>query len=103
MPKFTIEMTHRLTESFKKLGLIKGFSDTADCVDSNVFYKIDKIIQKTKIIVDEKGTEAAAISMSSITTGVPKFFKVNHPFLYLIRNKKTNTILFEDFVKNPKL
>ena len=104
MPKFTIEMKYKLSESFKKLGLIKGFSDSADCVDSKVSYKINKIIQKAKIIVDEKGTEAAAVTVcDSMTMGIGNRFKIDHPFLYLIRNKKTNTILFEGFMKNPNL
>lgn len=102
MPKFTIEMKLELTESFKKLGLIKGFSNSADFVDSKVPYKIDNIIQKAKIIVDEKGTVAAAATeIQCMTMGIPKTFKANRPFLYLIRNKKTNTILFEGFMKNP--
>lgn len=90
MPKFTIEMNSLLNKSLQNLGLI--------------IYKIDKIIQKAKIIVDAKRTEvAAATGLVCASMGMPKYFQVNRPFLYLIRNKKAHTILFEGFVKNPNL
>lgn len=104
MPKFTIEMKSQLSEFFQKLGLIKGFSDSADCVDPKVTYNIDKIIQKAKIIVNKKGTRAAAATGNVCASmGMPRYFKIDRPFLYLIRNKKTHAILFEGFVKNPNL
>lgn len=38
----------------------KAFTTDADCTDPNISYYVSKIIQKAKIILDEKGTEATA-------------------------------------------
>ena len=63
--------------------------------------------QKTKIIVDEKGTEASAITMITMnkTTAVMTETEiidvtVNKPFMYVIRDSSTNIILFAGYVYN---
>ena len=32
----------------------------------------------------------------------PRYFKADHPFLFLIRDQKTNSVLFVGRVSNPK-
>ena len=59
---------------------------------------ISKVIHQSFIEVNEEGTEAAAataviMSGKSISLG-PKIFKADHPFLFFIIHKPTNTILF---------
>jgi len=50
------------------------------------------------VIVDEEGTEAAGTTVMYMTKGmaISKFatFKADHSFIYLIRHKPTNTIVF---------
>ena len=102
MPEFTIESKFELNETFKQLGLINAFENTAECTDKKVSYKLEKIIQKAKIIVNKEGTEAAAVTcLCTLTKGCPKILLVDHPFIYFIRNKKTNSILFEGYVNDP--
>ena len=103
MPEFKIESKFELNEIFKQLGLVNAFQYTAECTDKKVAYKIGKIIQKAKIIVNIEGTEAAAATFTeAMTTGCSKLLYIDHPFFYFIRNKITNSILFEGFVNDPR-
>ena len=107
MPKFTIEQKTSLNQVFNDLGIHQAFTDAAECTDPNVPYFISSILQKAKIVVDEKGTVAAAAThmmiscMCAIKEEVHEFI-ANHPFIYLLRHTKTGAILFNGFVKNPK-
>ena len=107
LPKFTFESKIQLNGIFKSLGLNKAFTDCAECADPKVSYYITSIIQKAKIILDENGTEAAAATGMMMRMRraiqpdpIAEVF-ADHPFVYLLRNKTTNSILFEGFVKNP--
>lgn len=107
MPKFSFESSLKLAPIFKELGMNKAFTDSAECADKNVKYQVDMIIQKAKIVLDENGTEAAAatgMTMKLLSLDEDQEYNVfaDHPFVYLLRNKETGTILFEGFVKNPQ-
>jgi len=61
--------------------------------------------------VDEKGTEAAAVTALIAPTCAPwhwpqieriPVFRADHPFLFLIRDRRSGTILFLGRVTNPK-
>ncbi|MCD6556596.1 MAG: hypothetical protein J7K64_05315, partial [Bacteroidales bacterium] len=62
--------------------------------------RIDKVIHQTFINIDETGTEAAAataVVMKRITSVDPSDlinFKANHPFVFLIKENMTGSILF---------
>ena len=107
LPKFSFESTFHLTNFFNDLGMKKAFYSGADCTDPNVSYTINNIIQKAKIILNEKGTSAAAATALCCVTGaslleeIPQDVFADHPFVYFIRNTQTKSILFEGFVKNP--
>lgn len=107
LPKFSFESKIQLNEIFQSLGLRKGFSEkAAECTDKKVQYFINSIIQKAKIVLDENGTVAAAATAMRMTFKTCKRERVinvdaNHPFVYLLRNKNSGSILFEGFVKNP--
>jgi serpin B len=69
---------------------------------------ISLILHKAFVSVDEKGTEAAAatvvvVEASSMPVNPvePMQFKVDRPFLFLIRDNPTGTILFVGRVMNP--
>ena len=109
LPKFTIENKIQLNSIFQSLGMKKAFTELAECTDPNISYYVSSIIQKAKIILDENGTEAAAATgmimmmcCAVIEPPTPQVF-ANRPFAYLLRNAKTGSILFEGFVKNPKV
>jgi len=63
--------------------------------DGNLF--IDEVLHKTFIKVDEEGTEAAAVTSVGIgLTAMPEtiYFRVDRPFVFLIRERHSGTILF---------
>lgn len=69
---------------------------------------VSKVLQKTFVKLDEKGTEAAAatavvaaIAGAEAPTTQPKAFKADHPFLFFLRDKRSNAILFAGRVSDP--
>jgi serpin B len=100
IPKFTIEYSINLKQTFQAMGMVDAFSKIADF--SNITekndLKIDKILHKSKINIDEKGTKASSatsVSMIQKTAFIPSIkFKANRPFVYVIRENHTGIILF---------
>ena len=102
LPKFEFEKTLPLNELCKKFGLKKSFSMEADFSgfsDNNDLF-ISELLHKAKIIVDEKSTEAAAVtevimdSKSAADIEEPKTFRADRPFLFIIRHRENGQILF---------
>lgn len=98
-PKFKFEGDYELNEPLMRMGMPLAFSNSADFTGilKNGGIKISKVKHKTFIEVDEKGTEAAAVtSVEIFTTSLPQqiHFKFNKPFVFAITEKDTNTILF---------
>lgn len=106
LPKFEVETTKEIKQAYKNLGINTLFTDRADLTKLSNNLKVDSIIQKAKIIVDEEGTEAAAVTVvianDSCAFEEVEYIKIdiNKPFIYTIRDSKTNTILFAGFVNN---
>lgn len=68
-------------------------------LSKNVF--VSSIFHATRIIVNEEGTEAAAITTAVLANkSIPPKFYVDRPFLYLIVEKKANLLLFAGEVKS---
>jgi len=62
-------------------------------------------IHKALVAVNEEGTEAAASTAVLMEGGEAEpipVFRADHPFLFLIRDKRTGSILFMGRVVNPK-
>lgn len=104
MPKFKTEYegnSKQIIDTLKKIGITDAFSHTnsdfSKIVTQDSFY-IDKILHKTKIEVEEKGTKAAAVTSVKMSNGCEVMeglrFIVNQPFLYTIRDIDTNMIIF---------
>ena len=101
MPKFSIDGHHLLTNILQGLGMVEAFTPMANfSLVSPDPLLISKVFQLAKIIVDEEGTEAAALTvMEEIETSTgdeenPEDFIIDHPFYFTIENKSTQTILF---------
>jgi len=108
MPKFTMETEYQLKETLQDMGMILPFSEIdADFsgMTGNKDLYIAWVVHKGFIEVNEQGTEAAAATAVGMElTSMPmdiKEFNANHPFLYLIQQKETGTILFMGKVVNP--
>ena len=103
LPKFRTEKSYQLADLFKALGVREAFTNNADFsgISEAEQLKIDAVIHKTFIDVDEEKTEAAAataIGMMRATAMPPQYpraeFHADHPFTYFIVDNDTGTILF---------
>lgn len=101
MPKFKIEYSERLNDTLKNIGIKTAF-DTKTArfekmFDSGNMWFTDTI-HKTFISVDEKGTEAAAVTAIGMAGASlppePIELKFNKPFYFAIRDNTSREILF---------
>ena len=107
IPRFEMTVDEKLPKILSKMGMKLAFTPNADFggIASGVY--ISKVIHKAFIGVDEKGTEAAAATIVIGVRGPPppplnQDFIADHPFLFLIRDNKTGSILFLGRLVNPK-
>ena len=97
LPKFKLEFSSSLKEALKDMGMTTAFNNDADLTglreERNL--KIDDVLHKTFLKVNESGTEAAAVTavIVKVTSARPvqeKIYqmKVNRPFLFMLRSNK---------------
>ena len=108
MPRFRVESQFSLKRALADLGMPVAFSDTeADFsgMDGKKDLYISDVVHKSYVLVDEAGTEAAAATaVIMTTTSMPTNIKdvtIDRPFIFLIRDNPTGTILFLGRVMNP--
>jgi serpin B len=106
LPKFTFESEFSLGRLLEEMGMPLAFSEQANLSGMNgkggLF--IDWMVHKAFVEVNEDGTEAAAATTGGIrATSIPAQFTANHPFLFLIRENSTDTILFIGRVMKPSI
>jgi serpin B len=95
MPKFTFAYDRMLNDDLSALGMGVAFTDGASFPGmSAVPLKLSFVKQKAFVTVDETGTTAGA---STVTGAVPtalEEFRVDHSFIFVIRERQSGTILF---------
>ena len=97
-PKFKMTSEFSLSQQLQALGMKKAFGD-ADFsgMDGTKKLYISAVLHKAFVEVNEEGTEAAAATAVVIQTKSARrypSFRADHPFLFLIRDKATGSILF---------
>jgi len=105
LPKFQFATTVPLKAVMTELGMRKAFSageaDFSGISAQDDLY-IQSAIHKAFVAVDEEGTEAAAATGISVgVTSLPEPIRIDRPFVFLIRDRQTGTILFLGRVMNP--
>jgi serpin B len=109
LPKFTQTSTFSLAETLKNLGMTLAFEDKADFsgMDGHTHWLfISAVAHKAYVDVNEGGTEAAAATAVEMEAGaeapreVP-VFQADHPFIFLIMDKNTGSLLFMGRVITP--
>ena len=105
LPSFKAEYDVSLNAALQRLGMKEAFTSSADFSDmSKEQLMISEVRQKTFIEVNEEGSEAAAITsigiMRTSLAPEPFEFKVDRPFVFLIRERNSGTILFMGLVRN---
>ncbi len=65
---------------------------------------ISAVFHKACVDVNEQGTEATAGTVAIESHGtLPPLFQADHPFIFLIRDNRSGTVLFLGRLVNPKL
>ena len=97
-PRFKFKYQKSLKEILGLLGMEVAFTSQADFsnIHSNGGLCISEVLHKTFVEVDEKGTEAAAVTAVEIANTVSggNTIRFNRPFVFAIREISTNTIVF---------
>lgn len=107
MPKFSFRSKAQLKDSLGELGMPVAFTDRADFsgMTRREPLEIADVIHQAFIAVDEKGTEAAAatgVVMRATAAPLKQVeLKIDRPFLFLIQDDETGTILFLGRVADP--
>jgi serine protease inhibitor len=107
MPRLELEYDVSLVKPLERLGMPSAFEIGAADFSGMRIQKdlyISDVLHKTFLKVDEKGTEAAAVTAVEIAIwSVPRLFiiRLNRPFLMTIRDTHTGTILFMGAINNP--
>ena len=119
MPRFEFKSQFMLVETLEKMGMPNAFDDrtsdfsgmdgTSCLAGDDPCLLISDVIHKAFVSVDEEGTEAAAVTAGLFflnTAGVyePQLIRVtvDRPFIFLIRDRATNTILFVGRMEKPE-
>ena len=104
IPKFTFEKDYKLAKTLSPY-MPSAFNVVADFSGFAKDLFIDEIIHKSFIDVNEKGTEAAAVTavlmLKSAYHPESVLFKADHPFVFLIQERKTGQILFMGKIIDP--
>jgi serpin B len=110
LPRFKLTSEFGLQDVLGSMGMALAFSDKAEfsrmSTQEQLF--ISAVIHKAFVDVNEEGTEAAAatgIEMRPTAirlTEEPVDFRADHPFVFLIRDNRTQSILFLGRLVNPK-
>jgi len=107
MPKFEFESELSLAKTLAAMGMPIAFSGDADFsgMTGNRELAISDVVHKGFVSVDEAGTEAAAatavVMRLTAFPGEPVQVTVDRPFIFLIRDNETGTLLFMGRVVNP--
>jgi serpin B len=110
LPKFKLSAQFGLKPALAAMGMPTAFTTSADFsgIDGSRNLLISAVVHQAVVEVNEAGTEAAAatavgISLTSIELPRPTpVFRADHPFLFLIREKQSGTILFLGRMLNPE-
>lgn len=106
LPRFSFDSSFDAGQTLTKMGLKTIFTDSAQLdrmcrsrSGATQGAKLDKVVHKAKITVDESGAEAAAVSVAQIVQLAsfefePPRFIADHPFLFILRHIRTNMPLF---------
>jgi serpin B len=110
LPRFTMTATFDLTKTLRHMGMVlpfspdeeAGFAGMSD--HENLF--ISSVIHKAFVDVHEAGTEAAAATFTGMVGAAanykpPPVFRADHPFIFLIRDNRTGSLLFLGRVTDP--
>ena len=111
LPKFKSETGYSMAPTLAAMGMPSAFGSTSNFDgmregESNAEIFISQVIHKAFVKVDELGTEAAAATGvgadgGSINPNFTPYLNADRPFIYLIKDNRTSSILFIGRMMNP--
>ncbi|TVR72506.1 MAG: serpin family protein [Sphaerobacteraceae bacterium] len=104
MPSFELEYDTggALNEVLEDLGMGIAYTGEADFTPiSELAPFLSTVVQKTYIRVDEEGTEAAAVTGGAMVESAPPQFRADRPFMIMITDTESGTVLFLGQVTDP--
>jgi serpin B len=112
LPRFKTTAQFELNKTLEAMGMPLAFSGKADfsgMTQSGERLAISNVIHKAFVEVNETGTEAAAATAVVVTRAsavyrpkpVPEF-RADHPFVFLIRDTRNNSVLFLGRIADPR-
>jgi serpin B len=110
LPKFKFETTLPLTDTLKAMGMEVAFdpsrADLTGIAEQGGLF-ISSVLHKAMIDVNEHGTEAAAATMIAVGATAaepepPAEVHVDRPFLFMIHDRETDSVLFMGRVMDPR-
>ncbi|MBN1655014.1 MAG: serpin family protein [Deltaproteobacteria bacterium] len=105
LPRFEIRSKPNVKQALIDMGMASAFdaniADFSKMSDMPALF-IDDVVHQAFVSVDEEGTEAAAATGVEMTfKAAPLPIQVDHPFLFMIRDRLTHSILFMGRVLDP--
>jgi serpin B len=110
LPKFRVESAFSLRQALSAMGMRAAFTDQADFsgIDPKRGLAISAAVHKAFVDMSEQGTEAAAATGLAVHATAmrrpepPVVFRADHPFVFLIRDTRTEVVLFIGRLTNPR-
>jgi serpin B len=111
MPKFKMTQQFELGSTLSAMGMPQAFSSSADFagMTGHRDFAISEVIHKAYVDVNEEGTEAAAataVTMRALAMPAPQapppVFRADHPFVFMIRDNRSASILFMGRMADPR-
>ncbi len=109
LPKFSFAFEQKLKKVLSNMGMGIAFQpNMADFsgIHPDLELYISEVIHKAFVEVNEEGTEAAAVTavevgVTSFDPNAPVLFRVDRPFLFFIKEKYTNAVIFAGRMMDP--
>jgi serpin B len=108
LPRFRVESKLRLDDPLRDLGMKDAFGAAADFsgMTGRRDLFVSAVVHQAFVDVNEAGTEAAAATAVAVLKGAPPedpvIFRADRPFLFLVRDAETGTVLFVGRVADPR-
>lgn len=105
LPKFKTTYAFSVKDALMALGMVDAFEGANfSGMNGKLDLYISAVIHKAFVDVNEQGTEAAAAT--AVVVGIrsasrPIVFRVDHPFMFVICDNETGSILFMGRIINP--
>jgi serpin B len=105
LPRFEFAVAYDLRPVLSAMGMPLAFdkikADFSSITKSERLY-VQQALHKAYVLVNEEGTEAAAATIFGVKpASLPQELRIDRPFIFIIRDVPTGTILFVGRVLNP--